>query len=63
MPDNALLWKFTHRRLEAGRDPRSMLAIAGRLNPKLGGPSVMAPIDPGHGADAQAPAILGAHSR
>jgi hypothetical protein len=44
--DNALLWKFTHRRLEAEELRDSMLAIAGRLNPKIGGPSVMVPIDP-----------------
>jgi Protein of unknown function (DUF1549)/Protein of unknown function (DUF1553) len=44
--DNALLWKFTHRRLEAEELRDSMLAIAGRLNYKLGGPSFMVPIDP-----------------
>src|SRR5439155_17829881 len=44
--DNALLWKYTHRRLEAEEIRDSMLAIAGRLNPKIGGPSVMTPIDP-----------------
>jgi len=44
--DNALLWKFTHRRLEAEEIRDSMLAIAGKLNPKFGGPSVMVPIDP-----------------
>jgi len=44
--DDALLWKFTHRRLEAEEIRDSMLAIAGRLNLKPGGPSVMVPIDP-----------------
>src|SRR5215475_13884126 len=44
--DNALLWKYTHRRLEAEEIRDSMLAIAGKLNPKIGGPSVMVPIDP-----------------
>lgn len=44
--DNALLWKFTHRRLEAEELRDAMLAIAGRLNPKVGGPSVMVPIEP-----------------
>ena len=45
-PDNALLWKFSHRRLEAEEIRDSMLAIAGRLNLKIGGPSFMVPIDP-----------------
>jgi len=43
--ENALLWKFTRRRLEAEEIRDSMLAISGRLNPKAGGPSVMVPID------------------
>jgi Protein of unknown function (DUF1553) len=39
-PDNALLWRMNRRRLdvEAWRD--AMLAIAGRLDSRLGGPSV-----------------------
>jgi hypothetical protein len=45
-PENALLWKFSHRRLEAEEIRDSMLAIAGRLNLKIGGPSYMLPIDP-----------------
>ncbi len=44
-PDDALLWKFPRRRLEAEELRDSMLAIAGRLNPKMGGPSYMVPID------------------
>jgi hypothetical protein len=44
--ENALLWKFTHRRLEAEEIRDAMLAIAGKLNPKMGGPSFMVPIDP-----------------
>jgi len=44
--DDALLWKFDHRRLEAEEIRDSMLAIAGRLNTKIGGPSFMVPIDP-----------------
>jgi uncharacterized protein DUF1549/uncharacterized protein DUF1553 len=44
--NNDLLWKFTHRRLEAEELRDSMLAIAGRLNTKLGGPSVLVPIEP-----------------
>ncbi len=45
-PENTLLWKFSHRRLEAEELRDSMLAIAGRLNLKIGGPSYMVPIDP-----------------
>jgi hypothetical protein len=44
--DNALLWKFSHRRLDAEEIRDAMLAIAGRLNRKEGGPSFMPPIDP-----------------
>jgi Protein of unknown function (DUF1553)/Protein of unknown function (DUF1549) len=43
--ENALLWKFNRRRLEAEELRDSMLAISGRLNEKAGGPSVMVPID------------------
>ena len=43
--ENALLWKFTRRRLEAEEIRDSMLAVSGRLNSKIGGPSVMVPID------------------
>jgi hypothetical protein len=45
-PEDALLWKFGKRRLEAEEIRDSMLAIAGRLNLKIGGPSYMVPIDP-----------------
>ncbi len=41
-----LLWKFSNGALEAEEIRDSMLAIAGRLNPKIGGPSFMVPIDP-----------------
>ena len=43
--ENALLWKFSRRRLEAEEIRDSMLTISNRLNPKSGGPSVMVPID------------------
>jgi hypothetical protein len=43
--ENALLWKFTRRRLEAEEIRDSMLTVSGRLNGKLGGPGVMQPID------------------
>lgn len=45
-PSNKLLWKANRRRLEAEEIRDSMLAISGRLNPKVGGPSVMVQIDP-----------------
>ena len=44
-PEDALLWAFPHRRLEAEEIRDSMLAVAGRINLKLGGPSFMVPID------------------
>jgi hypothetical protein len=44
-PENAFLWKFSRRRLEAEEIRDSMLAVAGRLNPKSGGPSVIVPVD------------------
>jgi hypothetical protein len=44
-PENALLWKFDRRRLDAEELRDSMLAVAGRLNEKIGGPSVLLPID------------------
>ena len=44
--DDALLWKFSHRRLEAEEIRDAMLAISARLNRKAGGPSFMVPIDP-----------------
>jgi len=44
--ENALLWKFSHRRLEAEEIRDAMLAVSGRLNMKAGGPSFMVPIDP-----------------
>ncbi len=43
--DNALVWKFSIRRLEAEEIRDAMLDVSGRLNGKLGGPSVMQPID------------------
>jgi hypothetical protein len=44
--ENALVWKFSHRRLEAEELRDAMLAVSGRLNLKAGGPSFMPPIDP-----------------
>ena len=44
-PQNALLWKFSPRRLSAEELRDSMLAVSGRLNPKMYGPSYMVPIE------------------
>lgn len=46
-PENKWLWRFNRQRLEAEQLRDAMLAVAGTLNPKQGGPSVMIPIDPG----------------
>jgi hypothetical protein len=43
--ENALVWKFSHRRLEAEEIRDAMLAVSARLNFKSGGPSFMVPID------------------
>jgi cytochrome c553 len=44
-PENRLLWKFNRRRLSAEELRDAMLAVAGRLNLQLGGPSIMTPVD------------------
>jgi hypothetical protein len=44
-PDDKLLWRFNRRRLEAEELRDAMLAVAGNLNPEVGGPSVMVPIE------------------
>jgi hypothetical protein len=44
-PENKLLWKFSRRRLSAEELRDSMLMIAGNLNPKQNGPSVIIPIE------------------
>ena len=43
-PDNSLLWHFNMRRLTAEEVRDSMLAVSGKLNLKMGGPSVYPPI-------------------
>ncbi|MGE5195565.1 MAG: DUF1553 domain-containing protein [Deltaproteobacteria bacterium] len=45
-PDNRLLWHFNRRRLSAEEMRDAMLAVSGRLNVAVGGPSVMVPVDP-----------------
>ena len=44
-PENRLLWRFSRRRLDAEEVRDAMLAVAGRLNTTMGGPSVMVPIE------------------
>ena len=44
-PENRLLSHFTRRRLTAEEIRDAMLAVSGRLNFKLGGPSVFVPVD------------------
>ncbi len=44
-PENRLLWHFPRRRLQAEEIRDAMLAVAGRLNLKAGGPSVMVPVE------------------
>src|SRR5262249_41043112 len=44
-PDNRLLWRAPRRRLDAEEVRDAMLAIAGKLNGKAGGPSVVVPVD------------------
>ena len=43
--DNRLLWRFPNRRLNAEEVRDAMLMIAGRLNHKAGGPSVILPVE------------------
>jgi mono/diheme cytochrome c family protein len=45
-PDNRLLWRSNRRHLSAEEVRDAMLAVAGRLNRKAGGPSVIVPVEP-----------------
>ena len=44
-PENRLLWRFNQRRLCAEEIRDAMLSASGELNPEVGGPSVMVPVD------------------
>jgi hypothetical protein len=44
-PDNRRLWRFSRRRLAADEIRDAMLAVAGTINLKASGPSVIAPVD------------------
>jgi hypothetical protein len=46
-PENKLLWHFQRRRLEGEAVRDSMLAVAGLLNTKMGGPGVFPPLPDG----------------
>jgi Protein of unknown function (DUF1553)/Protein of unknown function (DUF1549) len=45
-PDDRWFWRFPRRRLGAEELRDAMLAVSGRLNPRMGGPSVIVPIEP-----------------
>jgi hypothetical protein len=45
-PSNLYLWRMAPRRLEAEAIRDAVLAVSGRLNREMGGPSVRPPIDP-----------------
>jgi hypothetical protein len=45
-PENSLVWRQTKRRLDAEGLRDAMLAVTGELNPKMGGPGVLVPIEP-----------------
>jgi hypothetical protein len=45
-PDNQLLWRMNRQRLEGEALRDSALAVAGNLNPRLGGPMVRVPLEP-----------------
>ena len=45
-PDNHLLWRMNRRRLDAEALRDGALAVAGTLNPAVGGPMVKTPLEP-----------------
>jgi hypothetical protein len=46
-PENTLLWRMNHRRLDFGATRDSLLAVAGQLDRRIGGPSVKDAMTPG----------------
>ena len=44
-PENTLLWRVPRRRLDAESLRDAMLTVTGELNPKMGGPGVLVPIE------------------
>lgn len=44
-PNNRLLWRFNRRRLAAEEIRDAVLSVAGKLNLKAGGPSVVTPVE------------------
>jgi hypothetical protein len=64
-PDNHLLSRMNRRRLEGEAVRDSLLAISGRLNPKMGGPGVVLPeaAKPTGGARAAAVSPESEHTR
>jgi hypothetical protein len=45
-PDNRLLWRMNRQRLDGEELRDTVLAVAGTLNPKVGGPVVRVPLEP-----------------
>jgi hypothetical protein len=45
-PDNHLLWRMSRRRLDSAGLRDGVLAVAGTLNPSIGGPMVRTPLEP-----------------
>ena len=46
-PQDKLLWRYPRHRLEGETIRDSMLAVSGKLNPKMGGPGVFPPLPEG----------------
>ena len=46
-PENKLLWRFSRQRLDAEQLRDAILAASGKLNPTVGGASIMVPVPGG----------------